>query len=133
MGDALGAGLYHVGVEVFGVEFMYANQNKPLGTAKSKDGFLKPTTGIIRHSPRAHAFHAFSRSIDLGFTEFSSGGVSAMIKEMGKDFRVDNYDLISRNCVAFANALTQALGVGPIPSIFFGRGRFEDEALGQGD
>jgi hypothetical protein len=137
--DIFSGGFYHVGVEVFGMEWMYAQSGKKLDVVKvtqPERGNAKCLassmckSGIVRHRPRQHAVHAYKRSTILGFTELSARSILALIKDMGDEFRTDDYHLIRKNCATFANAFALALGVGPIPSIFLWNPHFEKDRVG---
>jgi hypothetical protein len=123
-------GLYHVGVEVYGTEFMYTSCEKHVQISPNvrpphlhdfEEGRSSSSnSGIVQHTPRAHKFHSFKRSIDMGQTAFPRRRVLELAKDLGRNFQTETYHLIHKNCITFANEFTIALGVGPIPPIFLG-------------
>eukprot|EP00397_Hematodinium_sp_SG-2012_P015824 GEMP01016125.1.p1 GENE.GEMP01016125.1~~GEMP01016125.1.p1 ORF type:complete len:273 (+),score=44.31 GEMP01016125.1:227-1045(+) len=112
--DAAGAGLgaFHVGVQVYGVEFMFANcscEDSPLFS-----------DGIIRHFPKSHSVHVFREAIDLGPTELSPYEVVRAIDAMKGEWSASTYSFVTKNCIHFACALAAALGATPVPERIVG-------------
>jgi hypothetical protein len=126
--DRFSGGLYHVGVEVYGLEFMYSagdhglNARQPCCSPDSES-----ESGILRHCPKQHSVHSFKRSIDMGLTKLSMRSVFSLTDEMGTEWSKTAYHVLNKNCISFANSFCIALGCGSIPSIFIGS-KFSDEA-----
>jgi len=93
-------GAFHVGVEVYGREWSY-------GWGKG--------TGVACSMPRIHPKHRFRCTVTLERTHLSDGDVAAIIGELVEMWPGEEYDWLHRNCCTFANAFTEALGVGRIP------------------
>jgi len=136
--DVLDNGLYHVGVEVYGLEFMYAaGEHRPMGFLEALQGGgdtsssvsspqqssrtprSSSTSGIVWHPPKQHSFHAYKRTVDIGATELSMWKVFSVVTQMAPAWQQDGYHILQQNCVHFADAFCTALGCGPIPDIFF--------------
>ncbi|KAL8435480.1 hypothetical protein ACSSS7_002487 [Eimeria intestinalis] len=89
----LGAGAFHAGVEVYGQEYCFG-QTPGLGFRVRVLCECRPT--------------------DLGLDEFAS-----LIEAIKFEWPGNSYDVLSRNCVDFADHLCVLLGVGHIPAWLF--------------
>ncbi|KAL8454444.1 hypothetical protein Emed_000165 [Eimeria media] len=102
----LGAGAFHAGVEVYGQEYCFG---------QTPDD----SSGISVCLPRQHPAHVYRETVlmgptDLGFDEFAS-----LIEAVKFEWPGSSYDVLSRNCVDFADHLCVLLGVGHIPAWLF--------------
>eukprot|EP00922_Rhytidocystis_sp_ex-Travisia-forbesii_P042668 GHVS01063737.1.p1 GENE.GHVS01063737.1~~GHVS01063737.1.p1 ORF type:complete len:530 (+),score=123.27 GHVS01063737.1:220-1809(+) len=98
----LGTGAYHAGVEIFRSEYYFG---------QTSDG----STGICMTSPRKHPVHAYRESIHMGRTNMSEDEFNSLMVDVRRRWPGISYDLLSRNCLNFADHFCQALGVGRIP------------------
>ncbi|KAK1441850.1 PPPDE peptidase domain superfamily protein [Babesia gibsoni] len=97
----LGAGAYHAGVEIYGHEYNF--------------GYTPAGSGVIQSYPRFHASHKYRKSIDLGKTKYSPREVLEIVERLKPLWPGTSYDILKRNCLNFADALCQELGVGAMP------------------
>lgn len=103
----LGTGAFHCGVEVFRNEYSYCYL--------TIDGQPYEGSGIFSSRPRECEGHSYSESLCLGSTLASRASVAALLEDLEEDWPTMEYDLFSRNCCHFANALSVRLGVGTLP------------------
>ncbi|CAJ1344759.1 unnamed protein product [Effrenium voratum] len=105
-------GVYHVGVEVYGIEFCY-------GVYSMKNGYMVggPENGIIAHEPRISGRGCLWRSeVPLGTTSCSPEQVVAMARALGGNrFGRQDYDRLENNCVDFAGEFLRQLGAEEMP------------------
>lgn len=99
---AIGTGAFHAAVEVFGKEWSY--------------GFCESGTGVFSCAPRGCEAHHFRESEAMGETRLSEGEVADVIRELQKEWRGADYDLLRHNCCGFSNVMCERLGVGNLPS-----------------
>lgn len=99
---ALGSGVYHTGVEVYGTEWSYGN-------TQTKH------TGIFSGKPAGCRAHHYRQGVYMGRTPLEQGEVKQLMKELRSEWPGNEYDIMRRNCTHFCNELCEALGVGPIP------------------
>mmetsp|Transcript_47945 Transcript_47945/g.128487 ORF Transcript_47945/g.128487 Transcript_47945/m.128487 type:complete len:368 (+) Transcript_47945:79-1182(+) len=96
-------GAFHTGVEVYGREWSF--------------GLVcnEWSTGVMSNAPGRNKDHTFRETLIMGFTRCSSAQVVQILNEMKYQWRGCTYDLFSRNCHHFSNALCARLGVGVLP------------------
>jgi len=102
-----GFGVFHAGVEVFGVEYAFG-------------GHQFPFSGVFTNQPQddqelGESFK-FRESIYLGDTALSKRSVEKLVKSLGEEYRGDSYHLISKNCNHFAAHLAKELTGTEIPN-----------------
>lgn len=95
-------GVYHAGVEVYGVEWSY-------GFSEENDA------GVCRCIPRTHPQHTYRATVNMGPTQLLSTEVEAALLRLADRWRGPDYSLIHHNCLDFCNAFCKELGVGRIP------------------
>ncbi|XP_022980803.1 deSI-like protein At4g17486 [Cucurbita maxima] len=99
----LGLGVYHSGVQVHGIEFAFGAHECP-------------STGIFEGEPKQCDGFKFRESILIGKTDMSEAEVRSLMEELGKDYRGNAYNLITKNCNHFCNHFCIKLTGNPIPS-----------------
>ncbi|GFR48623.1 hypothetical protein Agub_g10537 [Astrephomene gubernaculifera] len=94
-----GVGIFHSGVEVYGVEYAYGGHDYDY-------------SGVFATNPRdAPGQVIFRESIPMGETELSQQEIHHLVQRMGNEYKGNNYHLLQRNCNHFANDLcTQLVG-----------------------
>jgi len=103
----LGVGVFHAGIEVYGVEYAYG-------------GHPFAFSGIFELTPQSAEElgdnFRFRESIVLGETDFSGQEIRKMVQQMGLEYRGDQYHLINKNCNHFSAALAKTLTGKEIPA-----------------
>lgn len=100
--SALGGGVYHGAVELFGQEWSF--------------GFTEEGSGICRCVPRGASCHSYRCTVPMGRTKLSEAEVAKVLRKMEVEWRGTDYHLLKRNCLDFSSAFCTALGCGRIPS-----------------
>lgn len=98
----IGTGVFHGGVEVYGLEWSY--------------GYTPDGTGVFQCLPKQCTSHTYRESIDMGATTLSKAEVSLVIEELMQRWLGTDYDLLRYNCVLFCDDFCCRLGVGHIPN-----------------
>jgi len=95
----LGVGVHHSAVEILGREYAFGFHDDPL------------VTGVFDVEPRCAPPPArYRMSIDLGVTPLRAEEVEAALEEMRRAWPGTSYDVLTRNCNAFSEALVVRLG-----------------------
>jgi len=100
--NVLIGGIYHAGVQIYGLEWSF-------GFTEDED------TGVFSVLPRMATQHTYRVTCPLGISEFTETEVMGLIQVMQDQWRGSEYHLLHRNCLDFSNALCCELGVGRIP------------------
>lgn len=104
--STLGFGVYHSGIEVYGVEYAYG-------------GHPFAFSGIFENTPQdaeeLGENFKFRECILIGETDFTAADVRHMIQLLGHEYRGDKYHLISKNCNHFSAAFAKTLTGRDIP------------------
>jgi len=96
--DLLGlGGALHVGVEVLGNEWSFGMR------------------GVSVSVPRNHRYYSYRQTVPMGRTPLDRKEVEDAILSMKADWSGKDYDIFTRNCGTFCNALCERLGVGCMP------------------
>mmetsp|Transcript_23718 Transcript_23718/g.69432 ORF Transcript_23718/g.69432 Transcript_23718/m.69432 type:complete len:227 (-) Transcript_23718:26-706(-) len=95
-----GLGLYHSGVEIYGMEFTFAGG-----------------AGVFHHTPRQPPGDVvFCEQIQIGATTRTMGDVRRLCRDlMAQYFGPEDYHLLNNNCNHFAQALVRELVGTDIP------------------
>ncbi|XP_037960015.1 deubiquitinase DESI2-like isoform X1 [Teleopsis dalmanni] len=105
--NTFGFGIYHTGVEVYGVEYCFG-------------GHRWESSGIFEVPPRNEgvlgANVRLRQSIRIGTTALSEQSVKELIHAMGTIFTGNRYHLIQNNCNHFSGAFTKLLCGVDIPA-----------------
>ena len=75
-----------------------------------------PSTGIFEGEPKQCDGFKFRESILIGKTDMSEAEVRSLMEELGKDYRGNAYNLITKNCNHFCNRVCIKLTGNPIPN-----------------
>jgi len=96
---------YHSGVEVYGREWSYGVD------------FDDRPTGIDCCEPRKNTFHGIVReTLTLGYTKYSPKRVGEIIDELRSEWPEEAYEVWTRNCHHFSDALSRRLGAKGLPA-----------------
>mmetsp|Transcript_56143 Transcript_56143/g.180181 ORF Transcript_56143/g.180181 Transcript_56143/m.180181 type:complete len:327 (+) Transcript_56143:66-1046(+) len=99
----LNAGVFHCGVEVFGIEYSYSDTTTGVGS------------GVFHCRPRLCDGHRYCETVRMGKTPTPEHEVEDLIQLLSSHWPVVAYDTLTRNCCHFCNEFCQRLGVGSIP------------------
>mmetsp|Transcript_7246 Transcript_7246/g.22682 ORF Transcript_7246/g.22682 Transcript_7246/m.22682 type:complete len:264 (-) Transcript_7246:31-822(-) len=100
--EAVGlGGAYHVGLEVYWLEWSY--------------GFSEKGTGVHVVHVGTSRQGVFKQRLPLGRTQCKPHDVMAILSELRRAWRGQEYDLLRRNCVHFCTELAWRLQVHAIP------------------
>jgi hypothetical protein len=115
-----GAGAVHCGVEVFGVEWTFAESEDVHCNSPSlkKNQWVWPNgmdTGVVCCRPMEFAGHTYSSSLSMGCAFISRVHVGTLINVLQRQWQSADYDLLMRNCCHFCDEFCVRLGVGHIP------------------
>lgn len=97
--------VYHTGVEVLGAEYVFGGGDTSF-------------SGVTAQRPRVPppgSEWLFYQTVDLGSTRTSKQEIHRVITELRTEFPASGYDLVSRNCNHFSDALSNRLCGQSIP------------------
>jgi hypothetical protein len=95
-------GFFHVGVEVYGVEWTF--------------GYCTTGAGVALNEPRKHPGHHFRETLPVGRTTLSRKDVETLMATLAGEYPGMSYSLLRKNCCHFAEDLIGRMGLGPIPA-----------------
>jgi hypothetical protein len=99
----IGIGAYHTGLEVLGVEWSYQG---------FLDAWDNPNlSGVVQNEPREHPAHQYRESIPMGESPMTEDEIDNVIDDFYDMWAANEYHIVSRNCVTFAEELAVALKV----------------------
>lgn len=98
---AMGTGAFHSGVVVYGIEWSF--------------GYCETGSGVMLHEPKASP-HQYRMSLNMGETRLSDWEVVSVIERLRKEWVGSSYNLLHRNCCAFAAEFCRELGLGCLPA-----------------
>lgn len=99
-----GIGVFHSGVEVFGVEYAFG-------------GHEFDTPGVFATNPReAPGTVAWREAVPVGFTDMSQEEVHTLVQRMGQEYKGNRYHLLQMNCNHFSSDLCARLTGQPAPA-----------------
>ncbi|KXZ48970.1 hypothetical protein GPECTOR_24g260 [Gonium pectorale] len=92
-----GVGIFHSGVEVYGVEYAYGGHDFDY-------------SGVFATNPRdAPGQVVYRESIPMGETNLSQQEIHQLVQRMGNEYKGNSYHLLQRNCNHFASDLCRQL------------------------
>ncbi len=96
--------------QIFGSEWSY--------------GYCEKGSGVYSSCPALHPMFSYRESAEMGTTLLDEQQVNRILAKLSKVWDGRSYDMLSRNCNHFCDALCQCLGVGKIPGEFLRFCRF---------
>mmetsp|Transcript_107849 Transcript_107849/g.300704 ORF Transcript_107849/g.300704 Transcript_107849/m.300704 type:complete len:189 (-) Transcript_107849:167-733(-) len=100
----MGMGAFHCGVEVYGMEWSYSDNERGEGN------------GIFQCPPRQCKGHSFYTQVPMGHTSYPCEHVLYIIELVKNDWQSSDYHALNHNCCHFSDELCHRLGVGEVPS-----------------
>ncbi|KAG4162249.1 hypothetical protein ERO13_D01G105400v2 [Gossypium hirsutum] len=97
-----GLGIFHSGVEVYGVEYAFGAHDYP-------------TSGVFEVEPRQCPGFKFKKSIFIGTTSLDPHQVRDFVERYSERYNGDTYHLIVKNCNHFCDDICQKLTGKRIP------------------
>ncbi|KAH7675357.1 PPPDE peptidase domain-containing protein [Dioscorea alata] len=97
-----GIGVFHCGVEVYGVEYAFGVHSYP-------------TSGIFEVEPRRCPGFRFRKAIFMGMTSLNPNQVSEFMERQSLNYTGDTYHLITKNCNHFCKDICYKLTGNSIP------------------
>lgn len=102
--DRIGlGGIFHSAVQVYGNE-------------EWSFGFCENGSGVFSCPPCKNPMYTYRESIVLGETTCSIPQVHQILRELSREWPGVSYDLLSKNCNHFCDALCERLGVMKLPA-----------------
>lgn len=98
----MGTGAFHAGVEVYGHEYSFGY-------------IVDGETGVTKTKARCHPYHVYRETIPMGKTPLTKEEVDILVEVMKMQWIGDTYDLLSRNCLNYADYFCNLLDVGGVP------------------
>lgn len=105
----MNTGVFHCGVEVFGMEWSYSSFD-------CQPGQSLPDSGIFSCKPRQCPTHSYAETIPMGGVAISEDDIDTLINILRREWPVFAYHSLTKNCCHFCNELCQRLGLGKIPN-----------------
>ena len=108
-----GMGVFHTGVDINGKEYAFGG---------SSDAEISPySTGVWIQQPMQlpEGFGdgaRFKETIDMGSFEMTQSHFEKIMRQMKREYTARSYNLMSRNCNHFSNAVCMKLLNKPIPA-----------------
>eukprot|EP01012_Entosiphon_sulcatum_P056719 TRINITY_DN8040_c0_g1_i2.p1 TRINITY_DN8040_c0_g1~~TRINITY_DN8040_c0_g1_i2.p1 ORF type:complete len:339 (-),score=44.72 TRINITY_DN8040_c0_g1_i2:15-1031(-) len=99
MTAGVGLGLYHSGIEIYGMEWTFGG---------CVDERYHAASGIFPMEPQT-ATPFMQCSLDLGMCDLTPQQVRDIIRTMGREWTMGSYHLLARNCNHFAAVFCKAL------------------------
>ncbi|GFH27433.1 predicted protein, partial [Haematococcus lacustris] len=78
-------------------------------------GFCEQGTGVYVVEARKNPIYHYRESVDLGYSPLSKQQIKQLLRQMKQQWPGASYELLSRNCCHFCEALAEGLGVRPLP------------------
>mmetsp|Transcript_75911 Transcript_75911/g.180428 ORF Transcript_75911/g.180428 Transcript_75911/m.180428 type:complete len:441 (+) Transcript_75911:86-1408(+) len=94
-------GVYHAGVEIYGMEWSF--------------GGTEEGSGVWCCEPRCNWQHTYRASVEMGLTRLTRVEVESLMDRLMLEWPGVDYDLLNHNCLDFANELCRGLGLGRMP------------------
>ncbi|OAY72203.1 uncharacterized protein LOC109713659 [Ananas comosus] len=101
--DRIGlGGIFHSAVQVYGEE-------------EWSFGYCEHGSGVFSCPPGKNPMYTYRECIVLGETDCSILKVNQILRELGREWPGNSYDLLSKNCNHFCDAFCERLGVPKLP------------------
>lgn len=99
-----GLPLYHLGVEVYGLEYYFCD------------------IGIAVCCPGAHEHHVHRERVPLGYAKITRSELWSMMRDLREMWAAGSYNIVRKNCQTFALSFVDMLGLrGAVPRQYIAR------------
>jgi len=105
----LGLGLYHVGVEILGVEWSFGYLER--------DPLMPPVSGVYPVEPKHCPIGVYRESVVLGpLRAHGARDVWRLLERLAGEWLGEDYHPLQRNCLHFCSTLCGHLGLDDLPA-----------------
>jgi hypothetical protein len=103
-------GVYHCGVEIYGVEWSFYYFDGAWDEKKVK--LVGDLPGVLHSTPKELEGYRYRESVYMGISPLTRAEVKDLIQKLRGEWLACTYHITQRNCVSFAETLLDNLRIG---------------------